>query len=119
MMKHTTESTKEYLGLKGKRKTTPKPLKDFSHADIKKTLDYIGVTREEKLLIRRKRIMKAKILYLITTAVLIVSAFLIGKSTTNWADIYCNSNLTITDWNTDGHELSMVLSDGREIYAYK
>ena len=48
MMKHTTESTKEYLGLKSKRKTTPKPLKDFSHADIKKTLDYIGVTREGK-----------------------------------------------------------------------
>ena len=46
MMKHTTESTKEYLGLKSKRKTTPKPLKDFSHADIKTTLDYIGVTRE-------------------------------------------------------------------------
>lgn len=47
MMKHTTESTKEYLGLKSKRKTTPKLLKDFSHADIKKTLDYIGITREK------------------------------------------------------------------------
>ena len=63
--------------------------------------------------------MKAKILYLIATVALIVSAFLIGKSSANWADTYCNSNLTITDWNTDGHELSMVLSDGREIYAYK
>lgn len=48
MMKHTTESTKEYLGLKSKRKTTPKPLKDFSHTDINKTLDYAGITREEK-----------------------------------------------------------------------
>lgn len=47
MMKHTTESTKEYLGLKSKRKTTPKPLKDFSYADIKKTLDYTGITREK------------------------------------------------------------------------
>lgn len=48
MMKQTTERTKEYLGLKGKRKTMPKPLKDFSHADIKKTLAYTGITREEK-----------------------------------------------------------------------
>ena len=63
--------------------------------------------------------MKVKIIYTLTTAALIVSAFLIGKSSANWADAYCNSNLTITDWNTDGHELSMVLSDEREIYAYK
>ena len=63
--------------------------------------------------------MKTKILYLITTAALTISAFLIGRNTTNWADAYCNSNLTITDWNTNGEELSMVLSDGREIYAYK
>lgn len=63
--------------------------------------------------------MKRKIIYALTTAVLILSAFLIGKLTANWADAYCNSNLTITDWNSDGHELSMVLSDGREIYAYK
>lgn len=47
MMKHTTESTKQYLDLKGKRKTIPKSLKDFSHADIKKTLDYTGITREK------------------------------------------------------------------------
>lgn len=63
--------------------------------------------------------MKRKTAYLITTAALILSAFLIGRNTTNWADAYCNSSLEITDWNTDGHELSMVLSDGREIYAYK
>ena len=47
MIKHTTESTKKYLGLKSKRKTTLKPLKDFSHTDIKKTLDYTGITREK------------------------------------------------------------------------
>lgn len=63
--------------------------------------------------------MKAKIAYAITTAALVMGAFLVGKSSANWADTYCNSNLTITDWNTDSHELSMVLSDGREIYAYK
>ncbi len=63
--------------------------------------------------------MKRKMTYLITTLVFILSAFLIGRNTTNWADTYCNSSLEITDWNTDGHELSMVLSDGREIYAYK
>lgn len=63
--------------------------------------------------------MKAKIAYVITTTALILYAFLIGRNTTNWADTYCNSSLEITDWNTDGHELSMVLSDGREIYAYK
>lgn len=63
--------------------------------------------------------MKTKILYLIATATLAISAFLIGRNTTNWADSYCNSSLEITDWNTDGNELSMVLSDGREIYAYK
>lgn len=63
--------------------------------------------------------MKHKIIYAFTTATLILSAFLIGRNTTNWADAYCNASLEITDWNTDGHELSMVLSDGREIYAYK
>ena len=63
--------------------------------------------------------MKHKIIYALTTATLAISAFLIGRNTTNWADSYCNSSLEITDWNTDGNELSMVLSDGREIYAYK
>ncbi len=63
--------------------------------------------------------MKAKIAYAITTTALVMGAFLVGKSSANWADTYCNSSLEITDWNTDGHELSMVLSDGREIYAYK
>lgn len=63
--------------------------------------------------------MKRKIIYALTTAVLITSAFLIGRNTTNWADTYCNSSLEITDWNTDGNELSMLLSDDTEIYAYK
>ena len=63
--------------------------------------------------------MKRKLITAIIFITLLVCAFLIGKSNANWADNYCNSNLVITDWNTDGNELSMILSDGREIYAYK
>lgn len=63
--------------------------------------------------------MKKKITYTIITAALVVSAFLVGRSNANWADNYCKSDLTITDWNTDGSELAMFLSDGTEIYAYK
>ena len=63
--------------------------------------------------------MKRKLITATLFITSIVGAFLIGKSHANWADNYCNSNLIITDWNTDGNELSMILSDGREIYAYK
>lgn len=63
--------------------------------------------------------MKKKITYILTTVALVVSAFLVGRNNANWADNYCKSNLTITDWNTDGSELSMSLSDGSEITAYK
>lgn len=63
--------------------------------------------------------MKRKIAYGIVTTALVMGAFLIGKNNANWADNYCKSDLTITDWNTDGSELSMTLSDGSEITAYK
>lgn len=63
--------------------------------------------------------MKRKIAYIFTTAALVMGAFLVGKNNANWADNYCKSDLTITDWNTDGSELAMFLSDGTEIYAYK
>lgn len=63
--------------------------------------------------------MKKKIAYIFTTAALVMGAFLVGKNNANWADNYCKSDLTITDWNTDGSELAMFLSDGTEIYAYK
>ena len=63
--------------------------------------------------------MKRKIIYILTTVALVVSAFLVGRNNANWADNYCKSDLTITDWNTDGSELAMFLSDGTEIYAYK
>lgn len=63
--------------------------------------------------------MKKKIVYTIITVALVVSAFLVGRNNANWSDNYCKSDLTITDWNTDGSELAMFLSDGTEIYAYK
>lgn len=37
----------------------------------------------------------------------------------SWASAYCDSDLTITDWNTDGKELAFMLSDGTELYATK
>lgn len=63
--------------------------------------------------------MKKKIAYTIITAALVVGAFLVGKTQANWSKNYCKSDLTVVDWNTDGSELAMFLSDGTEIYAYK
>ena len=63
--------------------------------------------------------MKRKIAYTIITAALVVSAFLVGRNNANWSKNYCKSNLTVVDWNTDGSELAMFLSDGTELYAYK
>ena len=77
---------------------------------------HVGVLQRQKGVQSK---MKRKILYGIVTVALVVSAFLVGRSNANWADNYCKSDLTITDWNTDGSELAMFLSDGTEIYAYK
>lgn len=70
--------------------------------------------------------MKRKIVYCIFTAVISITAFFMGKFTTetqpnpdNWWRDYCISSITIMDWNTNGNELSMSLSDGTEIYATK
>ena len=63
--------------------------------------------------------MKRKIAYTLVTTALVMGAFLVGRNNANWSVNYCKSNLTITDWNTDGSELAMFLSDGTEIYAYK
>lgn len=35
----------------------------------------------------------------------------------NWAMDYCESSVTITDWNANDNEISLQLSDGVEIYA--
>lgn len=37
----------------------------------------------------------------------------------DWWDTYCDSNVEIVDWNTDGNELAFMLSNGYELYAYK
>lgn len=37
----------------------------------------------------------------------------------SWASAYCDSDLAIIDWNTDGKELAFMLSDGTELYATK
>lgn len=63
--------------------------------------------------------MKRKILAFTITAIATVSA-LIGQN----AIISATNNDTISvenivDWNTNGSELSISLSDGTEVYAYK
>lgn len=64
--------------------------------------------------------MKKKIAYTVITVALVASAFLVGKSSTKWQDSYNKSTAdVVVDWNTDGSELAMFLSDGTEIYAYK
>lgn len=37
----------------------------------------------------------------------------------NWWRDYCNSNITIVDWNCGSDEMAFMLSDGTELYATK
>lgn len=82
--------------------------------------------------------MKKKILYILTTAVITLTAFYIGRSTAepttkvihtmpekvdlsnpkqfNYIDTFLGS---ITDWNTDGKEMAVMTSDGYELYLNK
>lgn len=84
--------------------------------------------------------MKRKIAYIFTTAVLICTAFYVGKNTAphttttktihtmpekvdlsnkdqfNYIDTFLGS---ITDWNTDGKEMAVMTSDGYELYLNK
>lgn len=63
--------------------------------------------------------MKKKI---IITGTLMAAAFFLGQSTGN--QVKANTGYTIdpaeiVDWNTDGEELSLCMSDESESYAYK
>ena len=84
--------------------------------------------------------MKKKILYILTTAVITLTAFYIGRSTApthtttkvihampekvdlsnkdqfNYIDTFLGS---ITDWNTDGKEMAIMTKDGYELYLNK
>ena len=84
--------------------------------------------------------MKKKVFYILTTAVLICTAFLVGRNTAphtttakvihtmpekvdlsnskqfNYIDTFLGS---IVDWNTDGKEMAVITSDGYELYLNK
>ena len=73
---------------------------------------------------------KSTIAYITLTAALIVAAFFVGKNQGQtviekhnadlwYIDYSTCPNEIIVDWNTNGNELSMMLSDGVEIYATK
>lgn len=63
--------------------------------------------------------MKKKIIATLFTVTLATSAFLMGHATTTATEKTMIAAENITDWNTDGEELSLMLSDGTEVYAYK
>lgn len=84
--------------------------------------------------------MKKKVFYILTTAVLICTAFLVGRNTaphTTTAKVihtmpekvdlsnkdqfdYIDTFLgSITDWNTDGKEMAIMTKDGYELYLNK
>lgn len=84
--------------------------------------------------------MKRKILYILTTAVITLTAFYIGRNTAphttttkvihtmpekvdlsnkdqfDYIDTFLGS---IVDWNTDGKEMAIMASDGYELYLNK
>lgn len=62
--------------------------------------------------------MKKKIIATLFTAIIATSAFLMGHATTATEKTLIAVE-DITDWNTDGKELSLMLSDDTEVYAYK
>lgn len=63
--------------------------------------------------------MKKKIIATLFTVIIAASAFLMGHVTTTATEKTLIAVEDITDWNTDGKELSLMLSDGTEVYAYK
>lgn len=62
--------------------------------------------------------MKKKIIATLFTVTLATSAFLMGHATTATEKTMISVE-DITDWNTNGKELSLFLSDDTEVYAYK
>lgn len=62
--------------------------------------------------------MKKKIIFTLFTAIIATSAFITGHATTATEKTMIAVE-NITDWNTDGKEISLMLSDGSEVYAYK
>ena len=62
--------------------------------------------------------MKKKIIATLFTAIIAASAFLMGHATTATEKTMIAVE-DVTDWNTDGKELSLMLSDDTEVYAYK
>lgn len=61
--------------------------------------------------------MKKKIIATLFIAIIATSAFLMGHATTATEKTMIAAE-NITDWNTNGEELSLMLSDGSEVYAY-
>lgn len=78
--------------------------------------------------------MKKRLLYVVSSAVMMASAFFVGQNlpvqnvkadevfsdgiTADVPDGYINVE-DIVDWNTNGEELSILLKDNTEWYAYR
>lgn len=62
---------------------------------------------------------KKKIIRTLFTVTLATSAFLMGHATTTASEKTMIAVEDVTDWNTNGTELSLSMSDGSEVYAYK
>ena len=63
--------------------------------------------------------MKKKIIRTLSTAIIATSAFMMGHATTTATEKTMIAVEDVTDWNTNGEELSLSLSDNTEVYAYK
>lgn len=66
--------------------------------------------------------MRRKIILSIIIVATATTSFLVGKSTAPkkmTVDQQIDFVSTITDWNTDGNELSIFTADSCEFYAYK
>lgn len=61
--------------------------------------------------------MKKKIIATLFTVTLATSAFITGHVTATEKTMIAVED--VTDWNTDGKEISLMLSDDTEVYAYK